>query len=135
MAYLEKFWGNLEKIWEIWKTLRRHIFQKCHVWSPFYRTYCGKKKLIFGNWRIFLFLIYQSTKKYLTFYTGITKWEIHSHLHSLFFCLCKILFETPFCKEYCGKKTTTTIEKLEEVLVQNMPNKKNRSIFCKKPHG
>ena len=48
-----------------------------------------------------MFLIGQATKTYLTFYTSITKWEISACLHSLCFSLCKVLFLTLFCREYC----------------------------------
>ena len=53
------------------------------------------------NWRRFVFLKGLSTKTYLMFYTGITKREISTCLHNLFFGLCKVLFLTSFCREYC----------------------------------
>ena len=48
-----------------------------------------------------MFLRDKSTKKYLTFYTGITEGEIHAYIHNLFFRLCKIMFYTSVCRAYC----------------------------------
>ena len=60
-------------------------------------------KYIIQNWRKFLFPRDPSTKTYLTFCTIISEWEIHAHLYSLFFRLCKILFYTYFCRAYCDQ--------------------------------
>ena len=59
----------------------------------------SKKRIILRNGR-FAFLKGKPTKTYLTFYTGITKSEISAYFHSLFFGLCKVLFQSPFYREY-----------------------------------
>jgi len=67
----------------------------------FSKTSSTNTRWILWNQRRFVFLRGWSTKTYLTFYTGITKCEISSCLHRLFLELCKVLFLTSFCREYC----------------------------------
>ena len=66
-----------------------------------------------------MFLTGQSTKTYLTIYTGITKREISACLHNLFFSLCKVLFLTYLCREYCEQKKLH-FGKLREVYLNNI---------------
>ena len=70
----------------------------------FVENIMANPRCILQHWRSFVFLRGQYTKTYLTFYTGITKNVINAYLQSLFFGLCKVLFLTSFCREYCEQR-------------------------------
>ena len=65
-----------------------------------------------------MFLTGSYRGKSLTFYIGITKREISACLHSLFFSLCKVLFLTSFCREYC--EPLEVFWKLREFYLNNI---------------
>ena len=76
-------------------------------------------RLILEIWRRFMYLRFQPTKTYLTFYTGITEWEIHAHLYSLVLRLCKVMFYTYLCRAYCEQRELN-FGKLREVYLSNV---------------
>ena len=79
----------------------------------------ANQKYILQKWRNFLFLKDPSTKKYLSFFTVISDWEIHAHLYWLFFKLCKTRFYTYFCRAYCAQ-LERNFRKLKEVYLTNI---------------
>ena len=85
----------------------------------FTETVVANLRWILRNWRRFVFLKGQYTKTYLTFYIGVTKREINAYLHCLFFGLCKVLFLTSFCREYC-EKMELNFGKLKEFYLNNI---------------
>lgn len=64
------------------------IMQKYQSFSFFSHLFAEKivahQRWILGNWRRFLFIRWQSTITYLTFYTSVTGWDIHARIYSLF---------------------------------------------------
>ena len=92
--------SNLFKTYHL-ENLWRHIFleMSCFV-IVFSEHITINERWIWGNWRRFLFLRYQITKKYLTFYTGVKDLNTHSRHFSLFFWLRKIQSESYYCRVY-----------------------------------
>lgn len=64
--------------------------------------------------RRFLFLRDPYAKTYLTFFTGITEWEIHAHIYSVCFRLRKTSFYT-YCYRAYGEQLENNFTELREV--------------------
>lgn len=90
----------------------------------FSKTIVANPRIISRSWKRFVFLTRRATKTYFTFYTSITKSDISACLHSLFFSLCKILFFTSFCREYC-EQLEMNFGKLIDVYFKNILIYKN----------
>ena len=98
----------------------RDIFAEISCLSHSFRENIVVRPIwILEKWRRFMFLGFQPIKTYLTLHTSITEWEIHAHIYSLLFRLCKVLFYTYFYRAYC-ELLELNFGKMREVYLSNI---------------